>query len=40
VSGPIGEAVLYAYGRKDVAGVTLDGPPDATAAIAATPLGL
>jgi uncharacterized protein (TIGR03085 family) len=40
VRGPIGEAVLYTYGRKDVARVTLDGNADATAAIAATPFGL
>ena len=40
ISGPIGEGVLYAYGRKDVAEVTLDGPDDAVAAVAATPLGL
>ena len=40
ISGPIGEGVLYAYGRKDVAEVTLDGPDDAVAAVAATPFGL
>jgi uncharacterized protein (TIGR03085 family) len=38
--GPIGEAVLYAYGRKAVADVTLAGPPDAVAAVAAAPFGL
>lgn len=40
VRGPIGEAVLYTYGRKEVARVTLDGPAEATAAVTATPLGL
>jgi len=40
ISGPIGEGVLYAYGRKDVAEVTLDGLDDAVEALAATPLGL
>jgi uncharacterized protein (TIGR03085 family) len=40
VRGPIGEAVLYAYGRKAVADVTLDGPADAVAAVAAAPFGL
>jgi uncharacterized protein (TIGR03085 family) len=40
IRGPIGEGVLYAYGRKDVAEVTLDGPDDAVAAVAAAPLGL
>jgi uncharacterized protein (TIGR03085 family) len=40
IRGPIGEAVLYAYGRKGVADVTLDGPADATAAVAAASLGL
>jgi uncharacterized protein (TIGR03085 family) len=40
ISGPIGECVLYVYGRKDVAAVTLDGPPDAVTSVAATPFGL
>ena len=40
ISGPIGECVLYLYGRKDVAAVTLDGPDDAVTSIADTPLGL
>jgi uncharacterized protein (TIGR03085 family) len=40
IRGPIGEGVLYAYGRKDVAEVTLDGPPAAVATVAATPFGL
>ena len=40
ISGPIGECVLYVYGRKDVAQVTLDGPDDAIAAVAAAPFGI
>jgi uncharacterized protein (TIGR03085 family) len=40
IRGPIGEGVLYAYGRKGVADVTIDGPADAVAAVAATPFGL
>ena len=40
ICGPIGECVLYVYGRKDVADVRLDGPPDAVASVAATPFGL
>ncbi len=40
ISGPIGECVLYLYGRKDVAAVTLDGPDDAVTSIAETPFGL
>ena len=40
ISGPIGECVLYLYGRKDVAAVTLDGPDGAVTSIADTPLGL
>jgi uncharacterized protein (TIGR03085 family) len=40
IRGSIGEGVLYAYGRKDVAEVTLDGPPAAVATVAATPFGL
>jgi len=40
ISGPIGVGVLYAYGRMGVAAVTLDGPDDAVAAIAATSFGL
>ncbi len=40
ISGPIGECVLYLYGRKDAADVRLDGPPDAVASVAATPFGL
>lgn len=40
IRGPIGECVLYVYGRKDVAQVTVDGPPDAVAAVAAAPFGI
>jgi uncharacterized protein (TIGR03085 family) len=40
IRGPIGECVLYVYGRKDVAEVTLDGPDDAVATVAAAPFGL
>ena len=40
ISGPIGECVLYVYGRKDVAQVTLDGPADAIAKVAAAPFGI
>jgi hypothetical protein len=40
ISGPIGECVLYLYGRKDVADVTLDGPADAVTSVADTPFGL
>ena len=40
ISGPIGECVLYLYGRKDVAEVVLDGPADAVAAVAAAPFGI
>jgi uncharacterized protein (TIGR03085 family) len=40
ISGPVGECVLYVYGRKGVAEVVLDGPPDAVAAVAAAPFGI
>jgi uncharacterized protein (TIGR03085 family) len=40
IRGPLGECVLYVYGRKDVALVELDGPADAVAALQAAPLGL
>ena len=40
IRGPIGECVLYVYGRKDVAAVTLDGPADAVTSVAAAPFGL
>jgi uncharacterized protein (TIGR03085 family) len=40
ISGPIGEGVLYVYGRKAIADVTVDGPDDAVAAVAAAPFGL
>lgn len=38
--GPVGEGVLYVYGRRDVAQVTLDGPADAVAAVAAADFGI
>jgi uncharacterized protein (TIGR03085 family) len=40
ISGPLGECVLYVYGRKAVAQVALDGPPDAVATVQAAPFGL
>jgi uncharacterized protein (TIGR03085 family) len=40
INGPIPEGVLYIYGRKDVARVSLDGPSDAVARITAAPFGL
>jgi hypothetical protein len=40
IDGPVGEGVLYVYGRKDVAAVSLDGAPDAVARVAAAPFGL
>jgi uncharacterized protein (TIGR03085 family) len=40
VRGPIGELVLFAYGRQAHASVELDGPSDAVAAIRAARLGL
>src|SRR5262245_43888816 len=40
IRGPLQECVLYLYGRKDVAQVELDGPPDAVAAVRNAPLGL
>jgi uncharacterized protein (TIGR03085 family) len=40
ITGPLGECVLYVYGRKSVAHVGLDGPPDAVATVQAAPFGL
>jgi uncharacterized protein (TIGR03085 family) len=40
VAGPIGEIVLFLYGRAAVAGVDLDGDPDAVAAVRAAEFGL
>jgi uncharacterized protein (TIGR03085 family) len=40
ISGPMGECVLYLYGRKDHAEVELAGPPDAVAQVRAAPFGL
>jgi uncharacterized protein (TIGR03085 family) len=39
IRGPLGECVLYVYGRKSVARVELDGPADAVAAVEAAPFG-
>lgn len=38
--GPVGEGVLYVYGRRDVAQATLDGPADAVATVAAADFGI
>lgn len=40
VAGPVGELVLFAYGRQAHAHVELDGPPEAVAALRAAALGL
>lgn len=40
VAGPIGECVLYFYGRSSVARVDLDGPPDAVRTLQATAFGI
>lgn len=40
IRGPLGECVLYVHGRRSVAQVVLDGPPDAVARLQAAPLGL
>ncbi len=40
LAGPIGECVLFLYGRADVSGVALDGPDDAVARIQATSFGI
>jgi uncharacterized protein (TIGR03085 family) len=40
IGGPLGECVLYVYGRKSVAQVALDGPADAVATVHAAPFGL
>jgi uncharacterized protein (TIGR03085 family) len=40
VSGPIGELVLFIYGRRTVARVELNGPDDAVAALEATRFGV
>ena len=39
VRGPIGELVLYMFGRGDHARLEYDGSPDAQATLAATPFG-
>jgi uncharacterized protein (TIGR03085 family) len=38
LTGPPGELLLYAFGRRDHARVDLNGAPEATAQVAATPL--
>ena len=40
ISGPVGEIVLYLYGRRAVAEVTLTGDDDAITQLEATPLGI
>jgi uncharacterized protein (TIGR03085 family) len=40
VRGPIGELVLFVYGRQDHARVELDGPDDAVEAVRATSFGI
>ena len=40
ITGPLGECVLYVYGRKSVAQVELDGPPAAVSTVESTPFGL
>ena len=40
VSGPVGEIVLFFYGRGAVAEVELDGPPDAVTRLRNTPFGI
>ena len=40
VSGPIGELVLFVYGRQDYARVELDGPDDAVAELRAAEFGI
>jgi uncharacterized protein (TIGR03085 family) len=40
ISGPIGELVLFVYGRKDVARVELSGPADAVETVRAARFGL
>lgn len=40
VAGPIGEIVLFLYGRASVADVELEGPPDAISAVRAASFGI
>lgn len=40
IAGPIGEIVLFLYGRKAVAQVELDGPADAVEAVRAASFGI
>jgi uncharacterized protein (TIGR03085 family) len=39
ISGPVGDLVLYVFGRKDAAQVELDGPPDAVERVRAASFG-
>ena len=39
VSGPVGEVALFLFGRKQVAGLTFDGPAATVAALRDAPLG-
>lgn len=40
IAGPIGECVLYVYGRKDHARVHVTGPDDAVATVHAASFGI
>jgi uncharacterized protein (TIGR03085 family) len=40
IRGPLADCVLYVHGRKSVAEVELDGPPDAVAKVEAASFGL
>ena len=40
IRGPLADCVLYVNGRKSVAQVELDGPPDAVAKVETAPFGL
>jgi uncharacterized protein (TIGR03085 family) len=40
IRGPLGDLVLYVYGRKEVARVTLDGPADAVEQVRTAPFGI
>jgi uncharacterized protein (TIGR03085 family) len=40
VTGPLGELVLFMYGRQDHTKVDIDGPADAAAAVRAAPFGI
>ena len=40
ITGPIGEIVLYLYGRKDVAAVEIDGPRGAVETVRSAAFGI